>query len=116
MHAADRLVLAIRAGYIGGLAGAGYWSEGAVEHADDLPQIDVGRVARQQVSPALALPALQDPLVLEPKQDQLEKFRRDLLFPGEIGDPHRLVTTAVGEREQRFDGVLGLLGEHERRI
>jgi len=109
---AHRLVRTVCALDVGGLAGTGNGSKRAIEKADDLTEVDIGRVACQEVSPALSLPTLQDALVPESEQDQLEKLRRDLLGPGEIGYAHRFFRLGVGEREERFDGVLGFLGEH----
>ncbi len=84
MHTADRLVPAVGAGYVGGLAGAGHRGQGTIEHADDLAQIDVCRIPGKEVAPALPLSALQDALVLQPKENELEKLRGDLLLAGEI--------------------------------
>ena len=68
--------------HVGGLAGAGHRGQRAIEHPDDLAQVDVGRIAGQEVPPALPFPALQDALVLEAEQDQLEELGRDLLLAG----------------------------------
>ena len=116
MHPALGFVAAVGAADVGGLAGARHRGEGTVEHADDLAEIDLGRIPGQEIPAALALPALEHAVVLEAEEDELEELGRDLLFPGQVRDAHRLRALGVGEGEQGFDGVLGLLGEHERRI
>src|ERR687895_308396 len=113
-HATDCLVTAVRAAYVGGLAGAGHGCKRAVEHPDDLAEVDVCRVPGQGVPAAFALSALQDAVVLETEQDELEKLGWDLLHPGEIGDSHRLTSLLVSQTEECLDGVLGLVRQHVR--
>ena len=114
MNPTDRLVPAVGTCDVGGLAGAGDWGKRPIEHANDLPEIDLRWIAREQISASLPLPAAQNPLVAQSQENQLEKFGGDLLGPSQIGDTHRLIAGAVGEREERLDGVLGFSGEHAR--
>jgi hypothetical protein len=96
------------------LAGAGNGCKGAIEHPDDLAEVDVCRVPCQGVPAAFALSALKDAVVLETEQDELEKLGWDLLHPGEIGDPHRLTFVLISQTKESLDGVLGLVREHVR--
>jgi hypothetical protein len=112
VHPAHGLVAAVSAADVCSLAGTRYRREGAIEQSNYLSQINLRGVPCQTIASTFPLPALENAMVAEPEQDKLQELGRDLLGPGEIGDPHRLIAVTVGEREQRFDGVLGLLGEH----
>src|SRR4051794_4025941 len=112
MNPAHRLVPAVAAGHVGRLAGAGNRRERAVEHPDDLAEIDGAWVAGEQIAAALPFPAAQDALIPKLEQDQLEELRRDLLLPGKVGDPHRCLRTVLSQGNQGLEGVLGLPGYH----
>jgi hypothetical protein len=112
MDPAHRLVAAVCAGQVGGLAGTGNRCKRAIEETHDLAEVYVRGVAGESVPSALSLPALQNPVVAKAQQDELEKFGWDLLRSSEVDDPHRLLVLDVSERQQRFYCVLGFLGEH----
>jgi hypothetical protein len=109
MDPADRLVAAIGTALVGRLTGTRDRREGPVEHPNHLAQIDVRWIPGKQISTPLPFSASQQPLVLETEENELEKFRGDLFGLGEIGDAHRLLAIPIGECEEGFDGVLGLL-------
>ena len=69
---AHRLVAAIGAGHVRRLAGAGDRGERAVEHPNDLAQVDIRRITGEEVASSLPLAASQDALVPEAEQNQLE--------------------------------------------
>jgi hypothetical protein len=86
VHAALGFVATVGAADVGRLAGTGDGSEGPIEHADDLAEVDLGRCPGEEIAAALALPTLQYAVVLEAEQDQLEELRRDLLLAGQVRD------------------------------
>jgi hypothetical protein len=102
-----RLISAVGAAYVGGLAGAGNWSKGTIEQADYLAQVDIRRITCEAVTPTLPFPTLQYAVVSKTKQDEFEKLWRDLLRTGQINDAHWLIAFLVGQRQKRLDSVLG---------
>jgi hypothetical protein len=112
MNPADRLVAAVGAGDVGGLAGAGNWGERSIKHANDLTEIDLRRIPGEQISPSLPLPAAENSLVAKPEENQLEEFWGNLLGASEVGDANGLAWFTIGEGKERFDSVLRLAREH----
>jgi len=79
-----RLVAAVGAGHVGCLAGAWDRRQGAVEHAEDLAEVDLGRITGEEIAAAFALSALKNSIVPEAQQNQFEELGGNLLGAGEI--------------------------------
>src|SRR5260370_10051612 len=59
----------------------------------------------QQIPAFRAAPRLHEATLLQPCKNQLQEFLRDLLSPGDLGDPHWLATLLQGEIEDRMQRV-----------
>jgi len=78
-HLADgagRLVAAVVAAPIGGLADAQDRGQRTIDNAHDLAEGDRSGIAGEQVAAVLAAPAVQDTVMLEIEQDELEELLR----------------------------------------
>src|SRR5208337_2747042 len=85
---ATALVAAFAASHVGRLADAWQRCDWPVQDAYNVPDAYQVRVAAEEISAALALPALQEPLVLEFEQNQFQKLARDAFALRQIGYEH----------------------------
>src|SRR5208283_887982 len=79
------LVAAFTAAHVCRLADARQRCDWPVQYAYNMPNADHLRIAPKEISAALALLALEQPLVLEFEQDQLQKLARNGFALGQIG-------------------------------
>ena len=108
-NAARFLIDALFASRIRRLADAGHQRQRSIQHADDLGQCDVTRLAVEDVAAPPALLALEKAMALELQEDRFQEFLRKSLplsqFRGLDGPPSSLVC----QHEQGFQAVFGLL-------
>ena len=66
--------------------------------------------AGQPIASLGAAPRFDEAALLEAGEDQFQKFLRDFLPGGDIGDLHRVAHRLHGEVEDRLQGILALYG------
>src|ERR1700722_9741551 len=93
---ATALIAAFAASHVCGLADAWQRRDWPVQHAYYVPDADQVRLASEEIATALALLALQEPLVLELEQDQFQELARDTFALRQIRYQHRSLAVFLG--------------------
>src|ERR1700690_626160 len=96
------------------LFGVAEGGERAVNQADNLAQLDVGRVAAQLVAALGPANALDHAGVLQFQENQFQEFFREHLFIGDIADPNGALVMMAGEHHHGLEGVESFLGDLHR--
>src|SRR5260221_1137032 len=86
---ATALVATLAASHVCGLADAWQRCDWPIQDAYNVPDAYRTRLAAEEISAALALLALQQPLILELEQDQFQKLARNTFPLRQIRDQHR---------------------------
>jgi hypothetical protein len=109
---ASRLVPAILASGIGGLAGTGHRGERAVEVPHQLSDVDLARMLGQEIAAPLPFSTLEDAPIAKLQENQLEELGWDPFPPRQVGDAYRLPGRGRGQGHQRLERVLGFSRKH----
>ncbi len=104
--AAGVLVGALFAAHVGGMADAGERGQGTVDDPDHLAERDEGRLAGEEVAPALPLLALEHPVFLEFQEDELQELLGDTLGLGDIRDEDGLSGGLPAQHQKGLERVL----------
>lgn len=90
--------VAVGAGLVAGLAGAGDRREGAVEHADDMADLDLLGRHGKAIAAELALAAMDEAGIAHFGQDGVEEFLRDIVARRDVIDKGELAGRQFGQR------------------
>src|SRR3954447_10114100 len=87
----------------------------ALQRLHDLGHRDLVGRPRQQIAPARAPPALDQPRLAQPRDEVLEIGERQHVGLGDLGQRNRALPIPRGELDEDADAVFGLGGEHHGR-
>src|SRR5271170_3957828 len=107
--AATALVVALATSHVRRFADAWQRRDRPVQHAYNVPHADLAGVAAEEISAALALLALEQPLVLELEQNQLEELVWNTFAPRHIGNKHGALSIFLGQNQHRLERVFRFL-------
>ena len=93
------------------LFGVAERSEGAVDQAHDLTQVDVAGISAQLVSTLGSAHAFNHASVLQFEQNQLEKLFRESLFVGDVADANSALVIVAGQHHHGLQRVETFLGD-----
>jgi hypothetical protein len=96
---------------VGGFAGAGQRRQRTFDQADDVADGDFGRRFGQHVPAALAFLAGDESLAFEIEEDIFEELLRDCFFRRDFCNECRPLAVVSGQRVERPQAILGLLGK-----